>query len=138
MTTTKTITATLVPEASRMDVADKHFGIRFPLIVEPMIFQFATQLAESYTGGFWIFAEVSNGGFYMAPRLDETFDVVADNGFSGAMSAEALGITACLYAYSNLSFGEGKFGEICDEHYHLLFEFAMQYPEAVAIRAAID
>ena len=136
--TTNIITATLVQDAGRMDIADQHFGIRFPLTVEPMIFQFATQLAPAYSGGYWNFAEASNGGFYMAPRLDESFQVIADNGFSGTMSAEALGITACLYAYSNLSFGEGKFGEICGEHYHLLFEFAMQHPEAAAIRAAID
>lgn len=35
MTTNSIITATLVPESSRMDVAGKHFGIRFPLTVEP-------------------------------------------------------------------------------------------------------
>ena len=74
----------------------------------------------------------------MAPKLDESFRVTADNGYEGSMSAEALGITACLYAYSNLSFGEGKFGLTCGEHYHWLFEYAMQHPEAVAIRAAID
>lgn len=106
MTTTNIITATLVPEASRMDVAGKHFGIRFPLTVEPMIFQFATQLAPAYGGGYWSFYKLSNGGFYMAPNLDKSFQVIADNGFSGTMSAEALGITACLYAFSNLSFGE--------------------------------
>ena len=72
MTTNITI-ATLVPEANRMDVADKHFGIRFPLNVEPMIFQFATQLAPAYSGGYWNFYEISNGGFFMALRLDESF-----------------------------------------------------------------
>ena len=132
------ITAKLVPESQHMNVADKHFGIRFPLTVEPMIFQFATQLAESYTGGYWNFYRLSNSGFFMAPKLDESFEVTADNGFSGTMSAEALGITACLYAYSNLSFGEGKFAEACADHYHWLYEFAMSHPEAVAIRAAID
>lgn len=138
MTSTNIITAIIVPESKRMDVADKHFGIRFPLTVEPMIFQFATQLAESYTGGYWNFYTLSNGGFFMAPKLDESFQVIADNGFSGTMSAEALGVTACLYAFSNLSFGEGKFGEICGEHYHWLYEYAMQHSEAAAIRAAID
>lgn len=132
------ITAKLVPESQRMNVADKHFGIRFPLTVEPMIFQFATQLAESYTGGYWHFYTLSNGGFFMAPKLDGEFQVTADNGFTGSMSAEALGITACLYAYSNLSFGEGRFGETCGEHYHWLYEFAMAHPEVGAIRGAID
>lgn len=74
----------------------------------------------------------------MAPKLDESFQITADNGFEGTMSAEALGISACLYTYSNLSFGENGLTEKCAEHYHWLFEFAMQHPEAVAIRAAID
>ena len=136
--TTNIVTSKIVPESQRMNVADKHFGIRFPLVVEPMVYQFATQLAPAYSGGYWIFYLLSNGGFFMAPKLDKSFKVNADNGFSGTMSAEALGITVCLYAFSNLSFGEGKFGEICGEHYHWLFEFAMSHPEAAAIRAAID
>ena len=136
--TTNIITATLVPEASRMDIADKHFGIRFPLTVEPMIFQFASQIAPAYSGGYWNFYILSNGGFFMAPKLDMSFEVIADNGYLGSMSAEALGVTTCLYAYSNLSFGEGKFCEACADYYHRLFEFAMSHSEAAAIRAAID
>lgn len=136
--TTNIITATLVPESQRMNVADKHFGIRFPLTVEPMIFQFATQLSADYSGGYWHFYTLSNGGFFMAPKLDETFQVIADNGYEGTMSAEALGITACSYAFSNLSFGEGKLGETCAEYYHWLYEFAMQHSEANLIHAAID
>lgn len=136
--TTSIITAVLVSEAQRMDAADKHFGIRYPLTVEPMIYQFATQLAEAYSGGYWHFYLLSNGGFFMAPKLDESFEVIADNGFKGSMSAEALGVTACLYAYSNLSFGEGRFGETCADHYHRLREFVMGHAEAWGILAAID
>lgn len=136
--TTNIITATLVPEACRMDIADQYFGIRYPLVVEPMVYQFATQLAPAYSGGYWNFYTLSNGGFFMAPKLNESFQVIADNGYEGTMSAEALGITASLYTYSNLSFGEGKFGEICGEHYHWLYEFAMQHSEENLIHAAID
>lgn len=132
------IKLTLVPELQRMDVADQHFGIRFPLTVEPMIFQFASQLAPSYSGGYWHFYTLSNGGFLMAPDLEGTFEVIADNGYSGQLSAMALGITACLYAFSNLSFGGGGFAVACAEQYHQLLDFAMQHPESAAIRAAID
>ena len=127
-----------VPENQRMDVADKLFGIRYPLQLEPTVYQFAEQLAEGYSGGYWHFYQLSNGGFYMAPDLDGPFAVVADNGYTGSMSADALGVTACLYTYSNLSFGEGRFTERCADHYHWLYEFAMSHTEAVAIRAAID
>ncbi|MDY0014429.1 MAG: antirestriction protein [Rhodocyclaceae bacterium] len=132
------ITATLVPEAQRLDTADQHFGIRYPLVVEPMVYQFAEQLAESYTGGYWHFYRLSNGGFYMAPNLDETFKIVADNGYEGNMTADAFGITACLYAFSNLSFNEGAFGENCARHYHWLLNFSLLQPEAKEIRAVID
>lgn len=132
------IIAVRVPDSQRMDVADEHFGIRFPLAVEPMIYQFAMQLASAYSGGYWHFYTLSDGGFFMAPNFTDTFEVMADNGYHGTMSAEALGITACLYAFSNLSFGKGNFGETCADHYHWLYEFAMQHPSAGAIRAAID
>lgn len=138
MTRSNLVAAKIVPESKRMDTADKHFGIRYPLVVEPMIYQFATQLAPAYSGGYWNFYTISNGGFFMVPKLDEAFKVTADNGNEGPMSAEALGITACLYAFSNLSFTEGTFGKTCADHYERLYQFAIQHPEAVAIRAAVD
>lgn len=136
--TNNTITAELVPEAQRMNVADALFGLRYPLKLEPTIYQFAEQLAEAYSGGYWHFYRLSNGGFYMAPKLDADFCVTADNGYEGTMSADALGITACLYAYSNLSFSGRDFGETCADHFHWLREFAMEHAEAGAILAAID
>lgn len=132
------ITAQLVPESQRLDVADRHFGIRFPLQFEPMVYRFAEQLAEAYTGGYWQFYTLSNGGFYMAPDLDESFGVVADNGYSGTLSADALGITACLYAYSNLSFTDGTFSQRCAKNYGRLLDFALKHPKASAIQAAIN
>ena len=132
------IIALVVPESERLDAADELFGIRFPLALEPMIYRFAEQLAPDYTGGYWQFYRLSNGGFYIAPNLDGPFAVVADNGFVGVMSPDALGMTACLYAFSNLSFSKGRFGEVCTRHYHWLLDYAMQGPEAGVIRAAID
>lgn len=115
MPTRKTITARQVPESQRLDVADRHFGIRFPLQFEPMVYRFAEQLAESYTGGYWQFYSLSNGGFYMAPDLDESFGVLADNGFT-----------------------EDNFGQRCAKNYGRLLDFALKHPEANVIRAAID
>ena len=132
------ITSVRASESHRMDIADEHFGIRFPLMVEPMIYQFATQIASSYAGGYWQFYSLSNGGFFMAPDIASTFEVIADNGYQGTMTAEALGITACLYAFSNLSFNEGAFGQRWADHYHRLLDYAMQHPGAKEIRAAID
>ncbi len=132
------IKGTLVPESQRLNVADKHFGIRFPMIFELMVYRFTEQLAEAYTGGYWHFYTLSNGGFYMAPNLEDSFALIADNGYTGTISADALGITACLYTYSQLSFSKDAFGQSCTKQYHLLYAFAMAHPEAKAIRAAID
>lgn len=54
------------------------------------------------------------------------------------MSADALGITVCLYAYSHLSFGDDEFSEICARQYHLLRDYVFNHPEARSILAAID
>jgi len=133
-----TITRTVVPETARMDTVDKLFGIKYVLKLEPTVFQFAEQLADNYDYGYWEFYTLSNGGFYMALRSDTIYNVSCENGFDGQMTADALGIVACLYAYSNLSFGDGAFVEACAEHYHWLREYAMDHPEVRSILRAID
>lgn len=131
------ITACVVPDDARADFVHRLFGLHFPVTLEPAIFNTASLLAPAYSGGFWQFHALSNGGFYMAPDADG-FEVVCDNGYTGRMSAEALGITACLYAYSHLSFGSGTFAGLCGEHYHLLRKFVLEHTEVSAILAAID
>ncbi|MBK9440756.1 MAG: antirestriction protein [Comamonadaceae bacterium] len=121
-----------------MDTVDKLFGIKYVLQLEPTVFQFAEQLAENYDYGYWEFFMLSNGGFYMALRPDAIYNVSCENGFDGQMTADALGIVACLYAYSNLSFGDGEFAEACANHYHWLREYAMDHAEMRSILRAID
>ena len=43
----------------------------------------------------------------MAPNEDRIFHVKCQNMYEGDLSADALGITSCLYAYSHLSFSHG-------------------------------
>ena len=136
--TTSTITRELVAEQERISHTAKLFGLNFPMRLEPAIFNIAGNLASEYDGGFWEFWKLSNGGFYMAPASDEQFSVSAENGFEGRMSADALGITVCLYAYSHLSFGDGAFAETCAEHFHLLRQLALSHDEAGQILQAID
>ena len=70
---------------------------------------------------------------------DQSYQVSCDNGYVGKLSADALGITACLYAYSHLSFSSNPaFAEICANHYHWLREYMLQHPEASKILGAID
>ena len=132
------ITRNLVPEDQRTDVTTDLFGVYFPLQLEPFIFSMASRLSEDYGGGYWLFYTLDNGGFYMAPDSEGQFQVVSPNGYDGFMSADAFGITVCLYAYSNLSFGAGEFAATCAEEYHLLRDYMMEHGEARAILGATD
>ncbi len=130
------ITHQQLNDAERVTDTAKLFGMYFPLRLEPTVFAMADRLAADYSGGYWDFYALTNGGFYMARSTDRTYTVTAENGYEGVLSADALGITACLYAYSHLSFTNDHFAEVCAEHFHLLREYAMDHPEARVILAA--
>ena len=129
----------LLTEDRRADVPARLFGtMAFPFKVEPTIFNMAGRLAAGYRGGFWDMHQLSNGGWYMCPVSEAPFAVTSENGYTGEMSADALGITACLFALSHLSFGSGDLAERCAEHYHWLRELALDHAESRAILAACD
>ena len=132
------ITATIVPEHRRTAITADLFGVYFPLQLEPTIFSFASQLSEDYSGGYWRFYSLNNGGFYMAPDSAGRFQVCSPNCNECLLSAEALGIAACLFAYSHLSFGQGDFAEICAEHFHRLRAFAIDHAESANILRVTD
>jgi len=133
------ITRELVPEAQRVNVTAELFGNHFPFLLEPTVFNFAGQLSSDYRGGYWAFYLLGNGGFYMAPATEARFRVVCENGYEGALSADALGITACLYAYCHLAFtAPTAIALILAEHYHWVREFMFEHPEARQILRAID
>lgn len=132
------ISSHCVPDADRLAFTAKLFGINFPMRLEATVFDMAGRLSAGYNGGYWQFYALSNGGFYMAPKSDTIFNVSCDNGFEGKLSADALGIAACLYAYSHLSFSEGEFAATCAQQYHWLRDYMMQHAEVRSILAAID
>ena len=134
------VTSTLVPTDQRTLVTAKLFGHLFPTRIEPTVFNMAQYLSKDYTGGYWEFYTLSNGGFHMTPATEDLFHVeTSSNFFEGDMDAAAFGITACLYAYSHLAFAnEPELAGVCSEHYHLLRDFALDHEEAEAIMRAID
>ncbi len=139
MMTTEQVVAYPVTEDGRLEHIALTFGSRFPLQIEPLIYDLTAELAPAYDGGYWEFYSLSNNGFYMAPSIDETFAVACPNGFAETMTADALGITVCLYAYSHLSFsGNDELAQMCAGHYHLLREFMMDHSEAGKILRATD
>lgn len=136
--TEHTITSTLVPEHQRATVASKIFGANF-IVIEASVFDMASHLSDDYAGGYWDFFMLSNGGFYMAPSGRPDNRVRCANGFEGKLSAEAFGITVCMYAHSHLSFSRNaRLAELCANHYHLLRDFMLAHVEARHILAATD
>jgi len=109
------IVARAVDDSERLMTLPRHFGHRL-MIFEGTVYTFMRRFAPDYTGGLWQFLELSNQGFYMAPAEARTYRFSVDtNGYEGAMSADAAGITVCLFSYSHLSFeyfGEEAFAEL--------------------------
>ena len=139
MNTKITVKRVLVPEDRRLAVTAELFGAWFPTRIEPVVYTFAERLSKDYTGGYWDFYTLSNGGFYMTPADNRRYHVLCKNQFEGDLSADAYGITACLYAYSNLSFaGPDAFADICFDHYHWLRDFMFVHPEVEVILGATD
>lgn len=134
------VIASVIPGCRRADHVTKVFGAAFPFVLEPRIFMTAESLSHNYVGGFWEMYALSNGGFYMAPETDREFVVRTPNGFEGEISAEAFGITVCLYVFSLASFDRRRPGlaRTCAEQFHLLREFAADHPKAAAIFGASD
>lgn len=134
-TTRATIEAYAVPDHARLGTLPRHFG-RHTLAVEGLVYDFMSRFASTYSGGYWRFFELSNGGFYMSPP-DEHYDLRIDsNGFEGRMTADAAGITVCLFTFSHLSFNYST--DIFTKHFHWLRDFALEHAESPVIFAAID
>jgi hypothetical protein len=134
-----TVSRELVPDAQRSIHVGQLFGVQFPMQLEAVIYWITSQMAPDYKGGYWQFYRLSNGGFYMAPDAEKSFAVSCQNYYQGVLSADALGIVACLYAYSHLSFTPNEaHGRIYARHYHLLRQYMMEHPEVKEILGAID
>lgn len=129
----------LLSDEQRIELPARLFGVvAFPFKVEPSIFDMAGMLAAEYQGDYWDMHHLSNGGWFMSPSSEMIYTISSMNGFVGKLSSDALGITACLFAFSHLSFGGDAVAEVCADQYHLLRDFAMDHAEARAILAATD
>ncbi len=133
---TPKIEALLVLEDARIGTLPKHFGARM-MTVEHTVYHFMREFVAGYKGAFWDFYELSNGGFYMAPSCNPVKFSVHTNDFEGTLSADAAGITVCLFTFSHLSFQQPS-EDVFSRHFYALREFALDHKEASLIFAAID
>ena len=133
------IVATVVPEEDRLTFLPRHFGMHM-LTVENVLYTQFAKLCPTYTGGYWHFYDLSNGGCYLAPS-HETYPLVhADNFFEATVSADAAGIIVSLFTFSHVSFllEDDPLGPRVAQHFHLLRDFAGDHPEGGLIFRAID
>lgn len=130
---------TQLNDDQRLIVPAQIFGHHFGARIEPDVFAMASRLSPDYDGGYWEFYRTQKGAFFMAPSVDRRFLVCSNNGYEGVMSAEALGLTACLYVYSLMTFTQvGHLLDVCADQFHLLRDYAIRHPEASEVFQAID
>lgn len=133
----KPIIATIVPEEKRLAVLPRFFSFTQMLHAEALVFAYMAKLSVDYSGGYWHYYTLSNGGFYMAPAIDKAMRIEWNgNGYSGIMTADAAGIIATLFAVNHLAAETDT--DKMTELYHQLLHFACGHPEDKAILAAID
>lgn len=137
----QTVTASLVPQNERCTFLARYFGRKSFLLGEMLTYSWLGRLSEDYTGGYWEFYELSNGGFYLAPAGDTRYRIEVDgNGYQGEVSADAAGIIATFFVVGELAAtleDAAECGPLIDRYHHLL-EFADSHPEGGAIFQAID
>lgn len=99
------ITGTIVSEGDRLNVIPRHFG-RYFTVFEANVFGTVGGLFKKYTGGYWEFVELSNGGMFMYPLVGYK-KVFLENNMnmnSAELSPRAAGVAVCLIVLSGLSF----------------------------------
>ena len=129
------ITAQRIPDKQRLNFLPRHFHM-WCVAVERAVFRHLGNLCPRYTGGYWTFYDLSNGGCYMTPPPGD-YVIAAANGFSATVDADTAGIIASLYALSQLAF-EFPTKDIFATRFHELRAFALEHPRAREICAAID
>jgi hypothetical protein len=130
------IVATDVPADRRQDFLLKKLGAKHVVRGENLVYAWLGGLAEDYRGGEWRFVELSNGAFYLAPRLTEPLHLrVPGNGFDGTLDPDAAGLVATLFALNQIAWSGDE--AVADTYYHLL-DYVHQHPQGRDIFRAID
>lgn len=138
------IILSIIPQEERFSFLPSMFGNKSFMEGEAMVYDHMSRFCADYTGGYWQYARLSNGGCVMLPEMDEKHVrfCITDNFHESVMTPEAAGIACCLYVLSHLSFAlyEKKPDEceLVSERFHQLRDFALEHPERELILDAID
>ena len=130
------IIKTLVKEEDRLDFLPKHLGKKF-LKFEMLTYAFMDNFCEEYSGGFWNFWTLDNGGILMTLDSTESFKVINPlNYFEDTMSAQAASVGMNLFALNDLA--NRTQDEKLADYFYALRDFASEHPEASKIFQLID
>lgn len=104
---------------------------------ENAIYDFLGKISPGYTGGYWEFYTLSNGGFYMSLSKEGFLEIEQPtNHYKGKMSADAASIAVNLCVLSDFAFTVHE--KWFSRAFHLLRDYAKYHPEASEIFSLID
>ncbi|MDM5181909.1 antirestriction protein [Massilia sp. DJPM01] len=130
------ISATLLEDSDQQrEALYATAGIR-NVTLENIVFATMWTIGVDFELGAWNYFQLSNGGFYMAPKTDQTVDLACANGFEHEVCANTAGIIVTAMAYSRLALLPN--GDRFNDAYQRLSDFIFQHRDAGIIRAALD
>ena len=136
---TPTIQHNVVPITQRTHFWLTHFkGIKGWQTFEVVIFTIMGQFCDEYTGGYWEYCTLPNGGAFIYPDLSPEKLTLFNmhNGNEAELSPEAAGVAVCLMLYSQWSFRTES--ELLVDRFYQLRDYAIQHAESSAIFHLID
>ena len=124
------ITKSLVETAKRFEFLPSISEKRF-MDIEAMAYGIARNTIDDYSGGYWEFVTLSNGGKFMYLRQDE--NVVLNNPmnyFTKSVDCETAGIAITALVYARLAEGahisdDVEQLKIFGNHFHHLRDYAL-------------
>ncbi len=133
------IHANVVPLSARSNFWQTYFGtVKGFATFEVVIFTIMGQFCDEYTGGYWEYCTLSNGGVFIYPDLGPEKLTLFNmhNSNEAILSPEAAGVAVCLMLYSQWSFRTES--ELLVERFYQLRDYAIQHTESSAIFHLID
>lgn len=131
-----------VSESDRLSFLPYLFGDDY-LLAEMQVYATAERYLPQYTGGFWHFIRLPEGGGYMAPDGDRVHVVNDDNWFDKTLSGDAAGIVVTLLAINRrcwLHHDRGYAGrvQLFMQREQQLYDYIDTHPERADILRALD
>ena len=136
------IEASPVEEERRKALLLRHIGPRWVSSFEQLLSQWMKRLSCHYSGDYWDYFELSNGGFYLTPSATKkTFLMTSPNFARENVSADAAGIIVTMLALTELMGmvdykGDGSLDSFT-ERYCALRNFAIEHTEREKIFSII-